>query len=40
MKIILYNNYSENNKLNKSIAKIVELQGVTMVVKTKKERGN
>ena len=27
MKIILYNNYSENNKLNKSIVKIVELQG-------------
>ena len=27
MKIILYNNYSENNKLDKSIVKIVELQG-------------
>ena len=27
MKIILYNNYSENNKLNKTIIKIVELQG-------------
>ena len=26
MKIILYNNYSENNKLNKSIVKIVELR--------------
>ena len=27
MKIILYNNHSENNKLDKSIVKIVELQG-------------
>ena len=27
MKIILYNNHSENNKLNKTIVKIVELQG-------------
>ena len=27
MKIILYNNYSENNKLDKSIGKILELQG-------------
>ena len=26
MKITLYNNYSENNKLDKSIVKIVELQ--------------
>ena len=26
MKITLYNNYSENNKLNKTIVKIVELQ--------------
>ena len=40
MKIILYNNHSENNKLDKTIAKIVELQDATMVVKTKKERGN
>ena len=27
MKIILYNNHSENNKIDKSIVKIVELQG-------------
>ena len=27
MKIILYNNHSENNKLDKSIVEIVELQG-------------
>ena len=27
MKLILYNNYSENNKLNKTIVKIVELDG-------------
>lgn len=27
MKIILYNNHSENNKLNKTIVKIVELEG-------------
>lgn len=27
MKITLYNNYSENNKLDKTIVKIVELQG-------------
>ena len=27
MKIILYNNYSENNKLNKTIVKIVEMEG-------------
>ena len=27
MKIILYNNHSENNKLNKSIVKIVEIEG-------------
>ena len=40
MKIILYNNYSENNKLNKPVVKIVELQGAIMMVKTKRERGN
>ena len=28
MKLILYNNYSENNKLNKTIVKVVELTGV------------
>ena len=27
MQIILYNNYSENNKLNKTVVKMVELQG-------------
>ena len=27
MKIILYNNFSENNKLDKNIVKIIELNG-------------